>query len=491
MQIKKILFGLLGAVLAGVFTWLLFTQPDNTLFLLEIAAFGVLSYKKPFWGLIILLLLPAAGEFSRLVFAGRSIVINDLLVPVFDLAALMQLNRQLPSLDRLKVIKLLLIFLGIAAFSLLLSLFALPPLEVVQSGLYLVRLLLYVILFPVSWLLLNQSNFRPFIWWVAISSLLIALGGFLQLQFLPDLETLAKTAGYDPHINRLVGTWLDPNFIGGFFAFISLFLISVALSEKSRRSKILLFLISSVLLAALFFTYSRSAYLAFTAGIFLLGLIKARKLLIVILLIGTIGLAASDRAQQRVGELVTSVTSVLFNTSENPDPTARLRIQNWEQTVEMIGQKPFLGHGYNTLTYVKLSEGFVKDEEVHSASGSDSSFLTVLATTGIIGLLFFLWFYFKLLRDSLKTWLENKSSLTGAVGLGLFTGLITLLIHCNFVNSLFFPQIMTFLYPLLGFYYKISTSENGRVSAKKGRFNIPVPSRRTAAHPARPGSKPV
>lgn len=476
--------------LAALFTWLLFTRPDNTLFLLELAAFGLLAYKKPFWGLIILLLLPVAGEFSRMVFAGRSIVINDLLVPIFDLAALIHLNQRVPSLDRLPPLKPLLVFLGIAAFSLLLSLFALPPLEVIQSGLYLVRLLLYVALFPITYLLLSPSNSRSFIWWIAVAALLIALGGFLQLQFLPDLEALAKAAGYDPHINRLVGTWLDPNFIGGFFAFISLFLISVALAEKSPRSKITLFLISAVLLIALFFTYSRSAYLAFAAGIFLLGLIKARKLLIIILLIGTIGLAASDRAQQRVGELVTSVYSVLFNTSENPDPTARLRIQNWEQTVEMIKQKPFLGHGYNTLTYVKLSEGYVQDEEVHSASGSDSSFLTVLATTGIIGLFFFLWFCFVLLRDSLKSWLHARQDFTGAVGLGLFTGLIALLIHCNFVNSLFFPQIMTFLYPLFGYYYKNAAGQNHPESAGSN-VNNPVQSRPSVSRHAVPKSKPA
>jgi O-antigen ligase len=462
--VKKILFALLGAGLAGLFTWLLLTGPDDTLFLLEIAAFGYLSYRKPLWGLAILLILPLAGEFSRMDFLGRSIVANDLLVPIFDLSALLHLSRvkQPPTLP--KVLKPLMAFLVVALFSLLFSLITLPFSDVLQGSLYLIRLILYVALFPITFYLIDRKHYHQLIWWVALSALFVSITGFLQLQFLPDLEVLAKTAGYDPHINRLVGSWLDPNFIGGFFAFISLILISLGLYEKSIRQKIGLFVISAILLTAMFLTYSRSAYLAFLVGILVLGLIKGRKLLLVILLIGTIGLASSDRAQERVGELVTSMTSVLFNTSENPDPTARLRIQNWEQTIYLISQNPILGHGYNTLPYVKLSEGFVSSEEIHSASGSDSSLLTVLATTGILGLLPFLLFYFLLLRDSLQSWLKKPDALLSGLSLGLFSGLLALLVHCNFVNSLFFPQIMIYLFPLLGLFYKVRSPENLKIN---------------------------
>ena len=76
--------------------------------------------------------------------------------------------------------------------------------------------------------------------WLVFVALALAAGGFLQLQILPDLEELAKSAGYDPHINRLVGSWLDPNFIGGYFAAASLFLVSLALYRPTDRVRILL-----------------------------------------------------------------------------------------------------------------------------------------------------------------------------------------------------------------------------------------------------------
>lgn len=469
MSPKKVLFGILGGCLAGLFTYLFLTRPENSLFLLELAAFGYLTYKKPFWGLIILLLLPLSGEFSRMTFVGRSLVVNDLLVPIFDLAALLNLSKKKLELPPLPALKPLLFFLCIGLASLLFSLLALPPAEVLAGSLYLFRLAFYIALFPVTYLLLPQTGLNGLIKWLALSALLIAIGGFMQLIWLPSLETLSETAGYDPHINRLVGTWLDPNFIGGFFAVISLLLISMGLYQKSTKIKVYYFGVTAILLAALFLTYSRSAYLAFFGGLLVLGIAKARKLLILILIISAIGLASSERAQQRVGELVTSVTSVLFNTSENPDPTARLRIQNWEQTLELIGQKPLLGHGYNTLTSVKLSEGFISSEETHSASGSDSSFLTILATTGLLGLITFIWFFMVVLRDSLHSWQHSKEPAVRGLGLGIFTGVIALLIHCNFVNSLFFPQIMIFFYPLLGAFYK--------------NFSRPARSPRPISHP--------
>ena len=443
-----------SALAAAALTWLVLTKLENLFLPGVVTIFFLLAVKKPFWALIILLALPALGEYSRLEFLGRSVVLSDIFIPVFELTLLWSFRDKFIDPRLTKVIKTLLIFMVLAAFSLLLALLVLPFTDILQSGLYLFRLVLYFGLIPCSWLLIDPAREKPLQYWLIVIALCVAATGFLQLQFLPNLEDLAKTAGYDPHINRLVGSWLDPNFIGGYFAVVSVFFLSLAVYEKHNNTRLLLLGTSTVLLIALFLTYSRSAYLSFLVGIFILGIMKARTLLIVILIIGGIGLASSERAQQRVDELVTSMTSVLFNTAENPDPTARLRIQNWEQTLELIGQKPWFGHGYNTLSYVKLNEGFIKSEDVHSASGSDSSLLTITATTGIIGLLVFLFFIFLILRDSLLTWLHDQDHQHKAWGLGVFIVTLSLLVHSNFVNSLIFPQMMLFYLPLIGFFYR-------------------------------------
>src|SRR5690606_11520258 len=107
---------------------------------------------------------------------------------------------------------------------------------VLSGSLYLIRLIGYFALLPIAISILStpkttnksknlsqqsanpqeiHKNFQNLLIFLGISSFLIAITGFIQLQILPNLEGL-ESLGYDPHINRLVGSWLDPNFIGGF-----------------------------------------------------------------------------------------------------------------------------------------------------------------------------------------------------------------------------------------------------------------------------------
>lgn len=388
-------------------------------------------------------------------------MLSDILIPLLVIIFLIKHHSWPKNHDLNRLLTTLGIFIFIALISLLISLTTLSISEVLNGSLYLVRLISYLALLPISYQLFPTTGAKKSLLnWLLLISFLIALTGFIQLIYLPDLEVLAKTQGYDPHINRLVGSWLDPNFIGGFLAFIISLFAGIIIYENGTKKRWLTFFILIVLGLALFLTYSRSAYLALAVSIFIIGLIKSRRLLIAIIILATLGISASERAQQRVNELVTSVYSVLFNTAENPDPTARLRIENWNQTLQLISEKPLLGHGYNNLAAVKLQQGFIIDEAGHSASGSDSSFLTITATTGFLGLIFFVYSYFLIIRQSIKSWLKGSSNLQKGLGFGLFASALGLIVHANFVNSLLFPQIMIFFWPLIGLLYSDQETES-------------------------------
>lgn len=449
MDSKTILKTIAIVVLAPLLTYLLLSQTISTVLLIGIIGFFYLSIQRPLFGLIIIILLPILGEFSRLEVFGRSLILSDLVLPIF-IAAFLIKKENLQSLKKIhgQLITILL-FLSIAVISLLLSLTNLSVSEVASSSQYLIRLIFYISLFPISFIL-AKKHFQRIYNSIIFSGLLISITGFIQLILMPSLESL-ESAGYDPHINRLVGSWLDPNFIGGYFAIILCFVFSEILYKK--RISLLNGLTTISLSIGLFLTYSRSALLGFATGIIIIGLVKSRKLLIAIIIIGTLGVSVSDRAQQRLSEFSTSISSIIFNSNENPDPTARLRIKNWEQTWELIKQKPLLGHGYNTLTYTKLRAGYIKEENNHSASGSDSSLLTILVTTGITGLLAFITMLINLFQTSIKTYSKNSAK---AFALGYIASLIAILVHSNFVNSLLFPQILIPFWVLTGLIYSLS-----------------------------------
>jgi O-antigen ligase len=442
--LAKSSFWLLAGLSTVIAAFLMVTRLEQTLLVSLFLAITFLTWKKPLLGLYTIILLPVVGELVRLPFLGENgILIGDFFIGLFiAIWIIKKILRQEPFPQSSYLIPLLL-FMAAAVLSLIQSLSFLSTSEVLKSSFYLVRFGEYALLgICVADLLKSAEQRRTALNLMFLSAALIALAGFIQLLVYPDLAKLVEY-GWDPHQFRLVSTWLDPNFIGGFLSFMITLLLGLLLYSKKISQKAGYVLIILLLGSALFLTYSRSAYLALATGIFIIGLLKSRKILIASIIIMALGLSFSTRAQQRVNDLVHSALSIITNTAENPDATARLRLQSWQQTLELIKKRPWFGSGYNTLRYVKFNEGYVADTSIHSASGSDSSLLTILSTTGIVGLIPFLFLYFQILSRSLKNWRnQNLQAADRGYALGFFAGISLLFIHSLFVNSLLFPQIL-------------------------------------------------
>lgn len=457
MNIKKYLFWGLALLASVTLAYQLATQPTTTMLLASAAFLFFVLTKKNLLGLYVMIFLPVIGELFRLPFGPETgALISDVFVPAYLITWLIPKLLAKSEFPKSVIFTPLLIFTGVGIISLLQALLFLKPTEVAVSSLYLVRFVQYALLAIVTLDIIKNDrtgqSAKKIFQALTASVTLIALAGFIQLLVYPDLGKLEEY-GWDPHINRLVSTWLDPNFVGGLLAFMVSILLGIALYTKKTSHKVGLFILIAVLSTALFLTYSRSAYLALAAGILIIGVLKSRKLLVFCLIAFLIGIAASPRAEQRVTDLTHSISSFIFNTAENPDATARLRIKSWQQTLELIQMRPIFGSGYNTLRYVKHNEGFVEDTEVHSASGSDSSLLTILATTGIAGLIPFLMIYYRIIKTAFTNWQQKKQPLPPywkGYSLGMLAATFSLLTHSLFVNSLLFAQIMIFFWIAVG-----------------------------------------
>lgn len=445
----RVTYWLASAGLAIIFIVNLVTKPDQTLIGLALLVFLLLTLKNQRFGLSIILLLPLVGELIRLPLGPENgVLISDAVIPLFALGWIAKnIAGKQPAMPKTSLTLPFLLFVGVAGLSLLQSLIFLSASEVMSGSLYLIRFLQYGLLYFITLQTVQTTKqVKTILKFLTISALLLALAGFIQLILYPDLAALEEQ-GYDPHINRLVSTWLDPNFVGGLFAFVMSILLGITLHIKKKKHIIGLLLIIAFLGTALFFTYSRSAYLALAAGIFFVSLLQSRKILLISILLFSLGIIVSPRAQERVSELAQSVTSLISSSVDTPDPTAKLRLESWSQTWQLIQKRPLLGSGYNNLRAVNYHEGFIKDFDVHSGSGSDSSLLTILATTGILGFIPFLFLYLIPIKTAFITWKNKKiPAFSRGYSLGLLGGIIALLIHSIFVNSLLFPQILIFLW---------------------------------------------
>lgn len=305
-------------------------------------------------------------------------------------------------LKRYKYPKYFNTFLLVTLFSYLLSIFVIKDSRIVVGFLYLVRFAAYLYFY----IFLRSFNDKK-LWLNALLSLSFfsAFFGWFQYFLYPDLTSL-KYIGWDDHLYRLAGTFLDP----GFTSLIIVFGAIIAFIKK----KYLLFAFFIITLA---FTYSRAGYLAFVVSLFVASLIfkKFKIFLISMVCFLSIVFLLPKPAGQGVN---LARTYSIYS-----------RIENYKETLAIFKKSPVLGVGFNNLCIYKgraIS---------HSCSGSDSSLLLILATTGIVGFMVFVSSALKMISN-LKKGFYTKTFLII---------LSAVFVHSFFVNSLFYPWVMGYI----------------------------------------------
>lgn len=292
------------------------------------------------------------------------------------------------------------------------------------SGMYLVRWLFYLLSAVIVYNMINQKiiSEKSLIKILLLSGILISAVGFLQLIILPDFAVLDPLLGWDPHKNRLASTFFDPNFTGTYLSLCLAIAIGCLFKKNSsQKIKRLLYATITIITAAIFLTFSRSAWTMTSAIVFIYGFFKSKKLLLLALILGFLAYFAVPRVQTRISGIT------------DPADSARFRLNSWKNALTISKDNLLLGTGFNTFRYVQKEYGLFETGSLggNAGAGTDSSFLLILATTGIFGLIIFSAAYFWPVLESLK----NKNLI-------VLSSLLGLLINTQFVNSIFYPQIL-------------------------------------------------
>jgi len=293
-----------------------------------------------------------------------------------------------------RITKPVLIFFSVCLISLIPAYFNYGRSAALVGLMYSLRWLVYSLFFISLYLL--KIPIRNLI---ILLSCIFIVSGLAQYFFLPDTRFLF-TLGWDDHFNRIIGTILDPGFLGLLYVFILLF----------TKNKVLW--ISAFL--ALLLTYSRASYFAFLAGF-----VFSKKTFIKILLLLTVTVTLLPRPAGD-GVKLERLYSVFS------------RFDTWRQAVRIFADHPVLGVGFNVYRYAQRDYGFNTDPKwlvSHANAGSDSSLLFVLATTGVIGFVAYLWYLYQLTTHNPQ----------------LTTTIVALLVHSFFLNSLFYPFVLLWL----------------------------------------------
>lgn len=348
--------------------------------------------------------------------------VSDLVALGAFLLVLKDISKYSAFFYRDAITRFFLIFTGVAALSLLATSISMDIREWAISGLYLIRMVTYFCIYLYLRHVTTLKKIKPGsiyngLMWAGV---VICAIGWFQYVLYPDLRNLFYL-GWDPHLNRIFSTYFDPNFLGLMLVFTIILIWKKLISDSNRP---VLFLLIFVVFITLAFTYSRGSYLALSAATIYFAVVK-RKLM----LIGMVG-------------AVLAVTMVLLPRSMGHGVllervfSIEQRIENFKQGMTLFAKYPILGVGFNATRYAKQKYGYSGNPSIedHSGAGFDNSLLFVAVTTGIIGYISYI-----LLLSKVYSYI----SLIGR------TTLVAAVTHSMFVNSLFYPWVMLWLWVIV------------------------------------------
>lgn len=283
--------------------------------------------------------------------------------------------------------------------------------SLLPAALYWWRWLLYV---TFGWLLWDglATHWLSFSWRKAIEyfGFVYLVFGWLQYLFMPDMRWLLAY-GWDDHYYRMIGSLFDPNFLGLLIVLLGIYVVTFGKTLKQ--------VIGAMIMISLGLTYSRSSYAAFLAFV-MASIVKVRyfKQSLIYTVILCISLFAFSNLIKPGGEGVNLARtySIVHR--------ARSIVTGWD----IFREHPSIGIGYNA--YRTYTQPEAHDQAIpYHPSSPDNSFMLVLATTGILGMVSFGYFLFCFVLSARKHPFQLMS-------------LAAILAHSLFNNSFFYPFVL-------------------------------------------------
>lgn len=386
---------------------------------------------------IVLILFLPLGEITRFYLEkGIVVSLNDLIVfSIFSFWIIISFWQKKRFKYRLK--KSIIIFSAVGLFSLVLNR-TLNSEEFLISSSYLLRWVMYSGLYFVisGFSLVSKKRILNVL---VFSSILMNLGGYVQYFFYPDLRNLYYL-GWDEHLYRMFSSFLDPNFAGILFVLSFILIGGMFLNsflEKERKKMFIFGVVELFTLPAIFLTYSRSALIMlFVSACFFLIISGRKKIIVGVVFIVLLIILILPKTFQTEGTNFLRTASI------------EARFDSSQKALAIFKNNPIFGVGFNAYRYAQTKGGFAaKNDESHALAGTDNSFLFVLATMGIVGLASYLFLWKEIFKIAN---IKSKNKYQKSLSIVLISSSIGLFVSALFINNLFYPFIMEWMWILIG-----------------------------------------
>jgi putative inorganic carbon (hco3(-)) transporter len=230
--------------------------------------------------------------------------------------------------------------------------------------------------------------------------------------------------------------------VNGFAAFeaqAAAFLVALTLFEKRWLWRIGYLALAGFTVACLMYSLSRGGYLAFLLGCLFLGLVKDRKLLV---LLGVFLVTWTSVVPVAVRE---RVMMTYDQNSKELDHSAQMRVNLWEEAKAMFESNVVTGTGFYTYAYTNHINGY---KDTHNL------YVKVLVETGIVGFLLFLWLLAKTFATGFRLFRLAEDPFLRSLGLGLAVWVVCVVGANLFGDRWTFLQVNGFMWVLGGLVFR-------------------------------------
>ncbi len=329
-----------------------------------------------------------------------------------------------------------------------------------------------VAVFYISFLMAKDKFFRRIlIYALLLTATVAAIYAFLQYTG----HEFIWPRNLHHYGSRSVSTFGNPNFLSSFL--IVVLMLSIYLYFDSSGLKAAFYLLIFLLnFFALLITETRSSWGGFAAALFLFLIFFLRRgtlrkaavsIVLAVIVAAIFPHLAYNRDHPSVFSRITNLTKVKKLEKSN---SLQQRLMIWECALRMFKKSPVIGHGWGSfeLRY-PFEQGVVLRRKPEwagmrtHANNSHNEILEELSQIGIVGFLAFCFLWFVFLKNTISSFLRDKSMLLAAVlaaSLGFFAD--------NLLN-------VTFNFPMPALAFWVSAGIASAASQKKSfKFFKPV-----------------
>lgn len=333
----------------------------------------------------------------------------------------------------------LLLFVFIAFFGVVTSLF--PDRSVHDFQIFVVVLpLVFLVVNDIG----NRGEMEALLWALVFGVALVSVHGLYQYFFEASfLDAGEKWVDLEenPYIrNRALATFENPNLLAHFYVLTVPILMAIWFNLKEWRHRLVLGGVIGLVLLALLLTYSRGGWLGLAVAVSAFAILKDRRSIVVLFIIGVIGLMVMPE----------NIMARLMSVTNLADSSTSHRFAVWLNSIRIIKDHWLAGVGTGSGAFLLTYISYLVDKGDY-APHAHNIYLQLWGELGIVGLVTFMWMLFKMWQSGLRI-LNRSQGFYHNLAAGLLGSLTGFMAHSLVEYGLWYYKLAVMFWLLVALF---------------------------------------